>query len=75
MYTNIFSFGERILPEYNTRDVRFSNSIAQPIKLRCAFNKAFLVNHWRDMFNFSCKWLCSSNSYKPKTMSFFPIVK
>ena len=32
---NIFSFGEQILPEYHTHDVVLSNSLAQPMKLRC----------------------------------------
>ena len=54
MYTNIVSFGERILLEYHTRDVGLSNIIAQPMKLRCrVFNKVFLVNHiyGRDILN------------------------
>ena len=47
-----FSFCERILPEYHTRDVGLSNSMARPMKLRCCvFNKVFLVNHWRDTLN------------------------
>ena len=55
MYTNIFSFGERILPEYDTRDVGLSNSVARLMKLRCVFNKVFQVNHWRDILNCSYK--------------------
>ena len=39
---NIFSFGERILLEYYTRDVVLSNSMARPMKLRCVFSKVFL---------------------------------
>ena len=63
VYTNIFSFGKRILPEY-TCDIGLSNSMARPMKLRCCvFNKVFLVNHWHDILNCSCKWLCFSNSY------------
>ena len=26
------------------------------------FNKVFLVNHWRDVLNCSCRWLCFSNA-------------
>ena len=60
-----FLFGERILPEYYTRDVRLSNSMARPMILRCClFNKVFLVNHMRDSLNCSFKWLCLSNSYR-----------
>ena len=52
MYTNIFLFGERILPECCTRDVVLSN-----MKLRSVFNKVFQVNHWHDILNCSYKWL------------------
>ena len=51
--TNIFSFGERILPEYRTHDVELSNSLARPVKLGCVFNKVSIVNHWRHVLNFS----------------------
>ena len=51
MYTNIFLFDERILPECHTHDVGLSNSMAPPMKLRCVFNKVFLVNHWCDILN------------------------
>ena len=48
-----------MLPEYQTCDVGLSNSMAWPMKLRCCvFNKVFLVNHWHDILNCSCKWLC-----------------
>ena len=60
---NIFSFGKRILPECRTRDVVLSNSLVRPMKLRCVFNKVFLVNHSHDILNCSYKWLCFSNSY------------
>ena len=64
MYTNIFSFGERLLPEYRTGDVVLSNSMLRPRKLICCvFNKYLLLIHWRDILNFSYKWLCFSNSY------------
>ena len=44
MYTKLFSYGERILLlDYNTRDVELFNSMARPMKLRCVFNKVFLV--------------------------------
>ena len=33
MYTNIFSFGERILLDFDSRDVGLSNSVARPMKL------------------------------------------
>ena len=70
MYTDIFSFGERILLDFDTHDVGLSNS---NMKLRrCVFNKVFLVNHWG---NCSCKWLCLSNSYRyigPKPRLSFP---
>ena len=60
MYTNIFSFGERILPEYQTR---LSKSKARPMKLGCCvFNKVFLENHSHDILNCSYKMLCFSNS-------------
>ena len=79
MYTNIFSFGERILPEYHTHDVMLSNNMARPMKLRCCvFNKVFLVNHWYDILHCSYKWLCFSNSYKwkyPKNMTCFPLTE
>ena len=61
MYTNIFLFGERIFPEYDTCD-GLSNSRARPIKLRCVFNKVFLVNHWRDILLVTNG--CLSNSYR-----------
>ena len=62
----MYSFGERILPDYDTRDIGLSNMV-QPMKLRCCvFNKIFLivlvVNQWRDILNFNCKWLCYSKS-------------
>ena len=50
---NIFSFGEQILPEYCTSDVLLCNSMARPMKLRCVFNKVFLVNHWHDILDCS----------------------
>ena len=39
------------LPEYHTCDVWLSNSMAWPTKLKCVFNKVFLVlvNHWCDI--------------------------
>ena len=56
MQTNIFSFDERILLDFDTHDVGLSNSMARPVKLRlCMFNKVFLVNHWRDIINCSSK--------------------
>ena len=58
MYTNIFSFGERTLSDYQTDDVGLSNSMVLSMKLRC------YVNHWRDIVNCSCKWFCFSNSYR-----------
>ena len=65
MYTNIFSFGEQIFPEYNTHDEGLSNSVARPMKIRCCvFNKVFLVNNWRDILNCSYIWLYFSNSYR-----------
>ena len=65
MYTNIFSFSERILLDIDTRDVGLSNSLARPIKLRCCvFNKVFLENHGHDILMCCCKWLCFSNCYK-----------
>ena len=33
MFTNRFSFGERILSDYDTRDVALSDSMARPMKL------------------------------------------
>ena len=54
-------FGERILLDFDTRDVGLSNSMVRPMKLKCVFNKVFLVNHWHDILNCSCKWLCFSN--------------
>ena len=30
------------------------------VQLRCSvLNKVFLVNHWRNILNCRCKWLCS----------------
>ena len=44
VYASTFSFGKRILPEYHTPDAGLSNSMAQPMNLRCCvFNKVFLV--------------------------------
>ena len=61
---NIFSFGAQIWPDYSTRDVGLSNSMEQPMKLRCCmFNRVFLVNHWHDFLDCSCKWLYFINSY------------
>ena len=60
MYANIFSFGERILPEYRNRDVM---SLSR-MKLKCAFNTFFPVNNWRDILNCSYKWFCFSNCYR-----------
>ena len=68
MYTNIFSF--------HTHDVGLSNSVAQPMKLRCVFNKVFLVNHWHDILNCSYKWLCFNNCYRcigRKNYFYFPL--
>ena len=58
---NIYSFGERTLPEYHTRAIVLSNSMAWPAKLN-VFNKVSLVKHWHDIFNCSYEWLCLSNS-------------
>ena len=55
MYANIFSFGERILIDFDTRDVVLFNSMARPMKLRCR------VFHWCYVLNCSHKWLCFSN--------------
>ena len=61
MCTNIFSFGERILLDFDTRDVGLSNIMARPMKLRYyVFSKVFLVNHWSDNINCSGKLLCFS---------------
>ena len=61
-----FSVGHRILPDYGNHDVGLSNTMARPMKLRCCvFNKVFLVNHWRDILNCSCKWLRFSRCPKP----------
>ena len=50
MLTTIFSFGEQILPNYGSRDVGLSNSMARPMKLKCCMiNKVFLVNHCLDI--------------------------
>ena len=58
MYTTIFSFGERILPEYHIHDVWLSNNTAWPVKLSsCVFNEVFRVDHWSDILNGSYKWL------------------
>ena len=44
MFTNVVSFGERILPVYDTSDIVLSNSMARSKKLRCCeFNKIFLI--------------------------------
>ena len=44
MQINIFSVGERILLDFEARDVGLSNSMARPMKSRrCVFNKVFLV--------------------------------
>ena len=32
---NIISFGERILLDFETRNIGLSNSMVQPMKLRC----------------------------------------
>ena len=61
VFTNRFSFGERILPHYGTHNVGLFNSRARSTKLRCVFNKVFLVNHCRDIIDCSCKWSCLSN--------------
>ena len=54
------SFGKQILPDH-TLDIALSNSMAQgatqTTKLRCVFNKVFLVNHCHDILNCSYKWL------------------
>ena len=68
MHTNIFSFGEQILLDFDTCDI--SNNMVQPMKLRYVFNKGFLVNHWRDIFNCSFKWLSFSNCYIAWPMTF-----
>ena len=50
VYEYIFSFGERILLEYRTHDDVLSNSMVQPMTLRCCvFNKVYLVNHWHNI--------------------------
>ena len=40
VYT-IFSFGKRILPEYNTRDIELSNTMAQPMTSKCCVQQGF----------------------------------
>ena len=70
MYTNIFSFGERILSEYRTREGVLSNSVARSMTLiRCVFNKVFLVNHWRD--NHNCGYVLVT--LLPKTTTFVSV--
>ena len=60
MCKHMFSFGERMLLDFDIRDVGLSNSLTRPITLRCCvLNKVFLVNHWRNILNCRCKWLCS----------------
>ena len=51
MCIQIYSFGERNLLDFDTRDAGLSNIMARPIKLKCVLNKVFLVNHWRDILN------------------------
>ena len=43
-----------LLLDFDTHDVGLSNSMTQ---------KVFPGNHWCDILNCSCKWLCLSNSY------------
>ena len=60
--TNIFPFGERILLDFNTREVVLHKNMAWCLTLRsCVFNTVFLLNHWRDVLNYSCMWLCFCN--------------
>lgn len=37
------------------RDVELSNSMERAMKLKCAFNKVFLVNHLRDILIVAAK--------------------
>ena len=63
MHTNIFSFGKRILPNYDTCDIIKQYGATHGIKMMCV-QQGFLVNHWHDILNCSCKWLCFNNSYR-----------
>ena len=76
--TNIFSFGERILLDFDTCDIGLTNNMTQPMELRCCvLSKVFLVNHFHDIINCSCIWLCCSNSWwlGPKPLLLFPFKK
>ena len=60
MYTNIFSFGEQILPEYQTSAVGLSKSMARSMKLMLCVQQGFPN---KSLSQYSYKWLCFSNSY------------
>ena len=58
VYEYIFIWRANItrLPDYHTRDLLLSKSMARPIKLRCVFNKVFLVSHVvgrKNLFHFN----------------------
>ena len=54
-----------LLSEYCQTMTLVTYGMVWPMKLKCGmFNKVFLVNHWHDILDFSCKGLCFNNSYK-----------
>ena len=60
---SVFDLASEYCQITSTCDVGLSNSMVRPMKLRyCVFNKVFLVKHWHDILDCSCKWLCFSNS-------------
>ena len=54
-----FNLVSEFCSDFDTRDIELSNSMVRPMKLRCCvFNKVYIVNHWRDILSYNCKWLC-----------------
>ena len=51
----------------STLTVGFSTNIALPIQNRFSmFNDVYLINHLRDILDYSCKWLVFKYSYRCK---------
>ena len=57
MYNQAFKVGV-VGNLVSTFDVGFRTNMARPMQKRCSvFNEVYIVNHLRDILDYSCKWL------------------
>ena len=64
VYDYAFKFGV-VVNLVSTLDVGLWTDMALPMQTRFSvFNEVYLVNHMRDILDYSCKWLVFKYSYR-----------